>query len=129
MILTRVFFTRTFGSFKKKNRISNQKLCDAVAELDDGLYEANLGGSLYKKRIARDGKGKSGGFRSVIAFKSTDKAIFVYGFTKNERANIDKSELAAFKKLAKELLGLKPAGIQKALNARILEEVRCNNGE
>jgi hypothetical protein len=61
---------------------------------------------LLKQRIARHGKGKSSGYRSIIIFKKGDQAFFVFGFPKNQRQNILKEELAAFKKLAKEILKL-----------------------
>jgi len=52
--------------------------------------EADLGGYLFKKRIARPGGGKSGGYRTILGFRrtSTERTIFLYGFAKNQRANI-----------------------------------------
>jgi hypothetical protein len=31
--------------------------------MTEGLYDVDLGGGLFKKRIARTGQGKSGGYR------------------------------------------------------------------
>ncbi|MEY2912716.1 MAG: hypothetical protein RLZZ184_2025 [Cyanobacteriota bacterium] len=42
-------------------------LCNAVAEMLAGLYDADLGGGLFKKRIARSGKGKRASFRTLVA--------------------------------------------------------------
>lgn len=91
-----------------------------------GLYDADLGGGLVKKRIARPGEGKSGGFRTMVATNKGSRWIFVYGFPKNERSNIDKDEEAALKKLANYLLSLKPQGVTEAEKAGELIEVICN---
>jgi hypothetical protein len=59
--------------------------------MSGGLYDAELGGGLFKKRIARPGQGKRGGYRTLIASNKGDKWFFVFGFPKNERSNIDNS--------------------------------------
>lgn len=56
---------------------------------------------MVKKRVAVGGRGKSGGVRTLLAYKVDDKAFFVYGFAKNARANISANELKALKRLAK----------------------------
>ena len=71
---------------------------------EKGLIDADLGGGVIKQRIARPGHGKSGGFRSIILFRSGDKAFFVYGFAKNDRDNITLVEKEVFKELAAEML-------------------------
>ena len=58
----RVFKTRYFDRWSKGERLSVGDLQKSVKELEDGLVEADLGGYLYKKRIAIPGKGKRGGF-------------------------------------------------------------------
>ena len=55
-----------------------------------GLYDADVGGGLVKKRIARPGQGKRGGFRTLVATNKGNRWVFVFGFPKNERSNIDK---------------------------------------
>ncbi|MBW4620427.1 MAG: type II toxin-antitoxin system RelE/ParE family toxin [Cyanosarcina radialis HA8281-LM2] len=82
-----------------------------------------LGGGLLKKRIARPGMGKRGGFRTLVATNKGSRWIFVYGFAKNERSNIDKDEEEALKKLASELLSLTLEAIEKAKSAGELIEV------
>jgi len=71
-----------------------------------GLIEADLGGHVFKKRVAAPGRGKSGSARAVVATNLGIRWFFVYGFEKNERANIDDRELAAFQQLASVLLRL-----------------------
>lgn len=102
----RVFKNSWFERFAKKEGLTDEVLLEAVTRAEQGLIDADLGGGVIKQRIARQGKGKSSGYRSIIIFKKGDKAFFVFGFPKNRRQNISKEELAAFKKLAKEILKL-----------------------
>ena len=94
-----------------------------------GLYDADLGGGLFKKRIARSGQGKRSGFRTLIAINKGDRWFFVFGFPKNERSNIDKDEEEALKKLASELLSLTPEDLEKETLKNKLIEVNCNAEE
>ena len=91
-----------------------------------GLIDADLGGGLVKKRIARPGQGKSGGYRTLVATNKGDRWVFVFGFPKNERSNIDKDEAEALKKLAAHLLSLTPQAMGKAERAGELMEVNCD---
>lgn len=77
----------------------------AVEEINNGLVDAYLGGNVYKKRIAVQGRGKSGGVRTLIALRIKDKAFFMYGFAKKQRDNINDKELKALKTMASESLG------------------------
>ncbi|MHB1100820.1 MAG: type II toxin-antitoxin system RelE/ParE family toxin, partial [Burkholderiales bacterium] len=104
--LVPVFETKLFQDWQKKEGISDESLCAAVAEMSRGLIDANLGGGLVKKRVARPGEGKSSGFRTLLATNKNDKWFFVYGFAKNERDNIENREVQALKRLAAVLLGL-----------------------
>ena len=91
-----------------------------------GLYEADLGGGLLKKRIARPGQGKSGGFRTLVATNKGNRWVFVFGFPKSERSNIDKDEEEALKKLAAHLLSLTQQALGKAQREGELMEVDCD---
>ena len=101
-------------------------MCGAVEEMAAGLYEADLGGGLFKKRIARPGQGKSGGWRTLVATNKNSRWVFVFGFAKNERANIGDDEEEALKKLAAHLLSLTSVAIGKAKAAGELLEVNCD---
>jgi hypothetical protein len=121
-----VYKTRWFERWARKQGLEDTSLCAAVREMLAGLYDADLGGGLVKKRIARPGKGKSGGFRTLIATNKGDRWIFVYGFPKNERSNIEKDEEGALKELAEELLSLTPEEIAIVKDEGKLFEVNCN---
>jgi hypothetical protein len=100
----RLFKSKAFGRFARSQGITDDDLCEAIERAEKGLIDANLGGYVIKQRIARDGEGKSGGFRSIIFFRSGDKAIFVHGFEKNAKANIARDELKEYKAAAKIIL-------------------------
>jgi len=121
-----IFKTKEFARWARKEGLKDAALCDAVREMANGLYEADLGGHLLKKRIARPGQGKSGGFRTLVATNKGSLWFFVYGFAKNERSNVDKDEEAALKKLASALLTLMPQTLVKAQKANELIEVACD---
>jgi len=120
----RIFKTRWFAKYALRSGIDDTALAEAVERAENGLIDANLGGGVIKQRIARAGGGKSGGYRTVILYRSSDKSFFVYGFAKNERANISRSELMDFRDLADEFLNLDAASIAEALNEGAIEEVR-----
>jgi hypothetical protein len=96
--------TKWFNKWSKKNSIKDDTLIKTITSMTDNLGSVNLGSGLHKVRISRDLEGKSGGFRSIVVLKQNELAIFVYGFAKNEKDNLDKDELKYFKKLAKDLL-------------------------
>ena len=121
-----VYKTRWFDRWARKQGLTTPGLCTAVREMTQGLYDADLGGGLFKKRIARPGQGKSGGFRTLVATNRGTRWVFVFGFPKNERSNIDKDEEEALKKLAAHLLSLTTQAIGKAQRAGELMEVDCD---
>jgi hypothetical protein len=121
--------TRWFNRWANKHGLDDLSLCEAVREMVAGLYEADLGGGLLKKRIARPGQGKRSGFRTLIATNKGDRWMFVYGFPKNERSNIDKDEEEALKKLASSLLSLTPEDLEQAKDNNELIEVDCDAKE
>lgn len=96
----RIFKYRAFRQWAKSEGLNDTSLKAAVDEMERGLFDANLGNGLYKKRVARKGQGKSGGYRTIIAFKKNDRAVLMYGYAKNERDNISEKEEIVYKKLA-----------------------------
>lgn len=121
-----VYKTRWFDRWVRKEGLVTSSLCAAVREMRAGLYDADLGGGLVKKRIARPGEGKRGGFRTLVATNRGNRWVFVYGFPKNERSNIDQGEEAALKALAAHLLGLTAQAVGQAQRAGELREVHCD---
>ena len=112
--------TKWFRKWAKKANLSNQDMLDAINNLEKGLSAVDLGGNLYKIRIKRGNRGKSAGFRTIVVYKKEDKTVFLYGFGKNERPNIDKSELQYFKKLGNDLLALDIKQVTDSIAKQIL---------
>src|SRR3979490_1941063 len=102
----RIFKSRWFQRFARKEVITDASLREAVARAEKGQIDADLGGEVIKQRIARPGQGKSKGYRTIILFRRGAKAFFMYGFAKNQRANIDDDEEEQFKEAAKHVLAL-----------------------
>ena len=98
--MSRVFKTRHFNRWMRKAWISDDALCQAVDEMTRGLIDADLGGGLVKKRVGLPGRGKRGGARTLVATNKDNRWFFVFGFEKNERANISDDELEALQDLA-----------------------------
>jgi hypothetical protein len=120
----RIFQTKWFANWADKEGLSTQVLFEAVAEISRGLVDANLGGHVVKKRVALGGRGKSGGVRTLLAFKLNDKAFFLYGFAKNQQSNITDKELKALKLLATKLLAYDSRELAIAVKAQELYEIR-----
>jgi hypothetical protein len=117
------FKTKWFAKWASSQKLTDEALIAAVAEMEQGLVDAELGGQVVKKRVALSGKGKRGSTRTLVAFRQDDKALFIYGFAKNERANISDKELKALKLLARELLSYTKPALTKAVKAGELIEV------
>jgi len=122
----RVFVTKVFNRFARKEGLDDERLCQAIGRAEVGLVDARLGGGLIKQRVARRGRGRSGGYRTVVAYRTLSRSVFLYGFAKNERENIDDRELDDFKKLASLYLGYSDVQIAAALKATELTEVICD---
>lgn len=107
----------------KSEGLLDETLKKAVDELISGLHDGNLGGGLYKKRVAMPGKGKRESYRTLLAFKHEETAFFVYGFAKNVMANINEKEKSVYKELAKMLLSLDEKTLEKMVKAGSLIKV------
>jgi hypothetical protein len=120
----RILKTRNFAKLAAGEGLTDEALKDAIKEFEQGLTGDNLGGNLYKKRVAVGSKGKSGGLRTILVHKAADNKVFcIYVFAKNERDNISGKELKTFKEMADYLLGLKEEQIKKSIETNTLFEV------
>jgi len=119
----RIFKNVWFARFAEKEGITDGELKEAVSQLEVGQADADLGGGVYKVRVARPGEGKSGGYRVIVFFRSEERTFFVYGFAKSDRGNIDQGELRVFKYRAKDSFSLTENEIKDRLKKRNLFEV------
>lgn len=124
-----VFATKEFARFARESRLSADRLFQAAAEVMDGRFDADLGGGVFKQRVARDGGGKSGGFRTIVVFRAGDHSFFVHGFAKSDKANVSAKELKALRQLANVLLGFSDEELRTARGAGELVEVVRNDEE
>jgi hypothetical protein len=99
-----VFKTRWFARFVRQEGIADTSLHDAITRAERGLIDADLGGGLIKQRVARQGRGRSGGYRAIVAYRAESKAFFLHGFAKSDQDNIDEDELIALRKFGRRLL-------------------------
>lgn len=119
----RIFKTKWFTRFANKEDIDDAKLVETVQIIESGLVDADYGGGLIKQRIARDGGGKSGGYRSAVAFRSETRSIFLFAFPKSSQENLTIVEKREYKKAAALYLEMTEEQIQKAIKSGALVEV------
>jgi hypothetical protein len=120
----RIFKSRWFQRFARKEGIADAALCEAVARAEKGQIDADLGGGVIKRRIARPGEGRSRGKRTIILFRRGAKAFFMYGFAKSQRTNIDDDEEVQFKEAAKHVLTLTEKRLAELLKRGDFMEVK-----
>jgi hypothetical protein len=125
----RVFKNRGVARAARKEGLSDLALCRAAAEIESGLIDARLGGPLLKKRIAKGSRGKSGGFRTIAAYRQRDRLVFLYVFEKKERDNITEQEREALMGLGNEYLRLSTSGLDALIGNGALIEVICDATE
>ena len=123
----KIFKDKWFSRFARQNDISDGDLCEAIDRAERGLIDGPLGGGVIKQRIARPNEGRSGGFRSIIYFRSEERAVFVFGFAKNELDNISPDALKYHKQAAQIILALDEAAMQLLITTEKLFEVSCND--
>lgn len=116
---------KAFARWQVGEQLPDEVLCKAAREMERGLIDADLGGFLYKKRVARPGGGKSGGYRTLLSARIGDRYVFLHGFSKNDKANIAPDEKKALRFAGKVFLDLPFEALVKALQSGVLVEVRC----
>lgn len=120
---TRIYKNRWFAKFAIREGISDAKLVAAIEQANRGLIDADLGGGLIKQRVAREGGGKSGGYRTLVFFRHEERAIFAFGFAKSGKANLSVVELRTYKQAAKIVLALTQEQIDTEVRGGRLFEV------
>ena len=126
MTKKRVLKTKAFAKWVNKSGLNALHLLGAIEEMEKGLIDANLGGSVYKKRVKLQGLGKRGGARVIVATRLFKRWYFMFGFAKNEKSNITNDELLYIQETAKRLLNLADSEIDKAITSGTLEEINID---
>ena len=119
----RIFKSKWFAKFARKNSLSDVALRAAALEIEAGNFDADLGGHVFKQRIAREGGGKRGGYRTIVLFKQSDRAFFMYGFAKSKLDNIADDDLVWYKEAAKNYLCANENQLDEWLKKNAFDEV------
>lgn len=124
-----VFRTKWLARWARRERIADHSLRDAIERAERGLVDADLGGGIIKQRVAREGQGRSGGYRMLVAYRSGDRAVFLYAFAKRERENIDADELLTLREIGAAWLAADSRRIVQAIEKGALQEVTDDKKE
>lgn len=120
----RIFKTKWFVRYARSERIEDRSLYEAVERAERGIIDADLGGGVIKLRVARPGQGRSGGYRMLVAYRCGDLAVFMYGFAKKERDNIEDDELETLRNIASDLFGSTAECLERQVGEGRLQEVK-----
>ncbi|NLP63897.1 type II toxin-antitoxin system RelE/ParE family toxin [Paraburkholderia sacchari] len=123
--MKRVFKRRDFARWQAAEKLPDATLCKAVREMRSGLIDADLGGFLYKMRVARLGCGKRGGYRTLLSARIGSRYVFLHGFPKSDKANITQDEKNGLQFAGKVFLEMPEQALARALQAGVLLEVHC----
>ncbi|WP_186100593.1 type II toxin-antitoxin system RelE/ParE family toxin [Burkholderia gladioli] len=123
--MTRILKRKDFARWQAGERLPDVALCKAVQEMESGLIDADLGGFLYKKRVARPGGGERGGYRALLSARIGSSYVFLHGFRKSDKANITQDEKKALQFAGKVFLELSADASSKSLRSGVLLEGHC----
>lgn len=123
----RIFKSKEFAKFARKEGIEDDKLCQAIQEAEAGKIDADYGGGVIKQRIARPNAGKSGGYRTIIFYRQGNHTFFVHGFAKSNKANLSKSEERLYKDAAKIVLAYPEDEMDRLVTEGVFREVHCDD--
>jgi hypothetical protein len=125
----RLFKTKWFVRFARRSRIDDAMLCEAISRAERGLIDADLGGGIIKQRVARPNEGRSGGFRTIVGYRSAERAVFLYAFAKNERDNITSAELESLREIGAAVIRADEQALAAALAEGRLQEIDYDEAE
>lgn len=113
-----VYLLKEFARQARRSKIGSDALVEAIERAEEGKIDADLGGGLIKQRVARPGRGRSGGFRTIIAYRKGERAVFLYLFAKSQRPNIGTAELEVYQELAKTYDSLNDSELDELVASR-----------
>jgi hypothetical protein len=110
----RIFALKQVDRFVRQHRISDEALVEAADQASQGIYRADLGGEVFKVDIARPGRGKSHGFRTLIGLRAAHRAVYQFAYAKNEFENVAKELLQQVKHEAQAWLNMHDSILETA---------------
>lgn len=120
----RIFKIKAFHRWAKSESVTDKMLKNAVIEIAKGLVEANLGAGLLKKRIARFGEGKRGGYRTFVGYREDERSVFFFGFPKSDEDDIKDDLLEKLKQMSDFYLSFSNEKIEQYVKSGDLIEVK-----
>lgn len=120
------YLAKAFARQARRSGVDDDALCEAVARAEKGYVDAELGGGLIKQRVARPGKGRSGGFRTIVAYWRSERAVFRYMFAKNRKANLSMEELEDLKGAARILMSLDDEQLRQLVDSSGWREIELS---
>lgn len=123
--MTRIPKRKDFARWQASEKLPDAALCRAGKEMESGLIDADLGLHPYKKRVARPGGGKSGGYRTLLTARIGNRYVFLHGFPKRGKANIRQDVKKALQFAGKVFLELSAENLSKALQSGVSLGVDC----
>jgi len=116
---------KTFDRWARKV-VGDEPLCIAAREIEAGMFEADLGHGLCKKRIAIPGHGKSGSVRTLVAKRHSSAVIFLVGREKSQPGqDFPDAVVSAAKTIAGSLQRLTLAQLEALAECGHLKEICC----
>jgi hypothetical protein len=125
----RIFKTKGVARFTRRQHIDDESLREAIERADRGLIDADLGGGLIKQRVARPGQGRSGGFRMIVAYLVAGRAVFLHGFAKSDRDNIEDDDLQTLRTIGENWLAASSEIVEQALEEGKLMEIEYDDDQ
>ena len=119
--------TKWFSKWARKQKISDIKLLKAIEDMENDLSSVNLGGGLFKVRVASENSGKSSAYRTIVVYRKDNRAVMIYGFMKKEQENLSTDELKSFKTLSKDILRLNDESLIKAIENNVFVKIGEKN--
>ena len=117
----RVFKTKWFSKAVKSLAIKDGELCLAIQAVILGKAD-DLGGGVYKRRLSQNRD------RAIVLEKGGKHWFYTFLYAKRDRANINHSELAGFRELAKHYAALTNEKMMALIKNRELVEI-CHDGK
>jgi hypothetical protein len=124
-----LFKTKWFTRYARHEGLEDHSLCEAIDRAERGIVDADLGSGIIKQRVARTGQGRAAGYRLLIAYRSGSRAVFLYGFAKSERDNIEPDELETLREIGEAWLKAKEERLEHAIKEGLLKEVNYDFGK
>ncbi|MBD8170373.1 type II toxin-antitoxin system RelE/ParE family toxin [Erwinia persicina] len=120
-----VYVVSAFSEKAQKEAVSDDSLLKAAEEIVNGLIDANLSGSLVKKRIASGNRntGRSDGNRAIVSIKRGKKLFYLYLFSKKEKDNITKKELKALKEFGELMFSYSDEQLNDMVSKGVLRKL------